>query len=111
MKKSIALICIVCLVGCTSKKSTVKTPGGVTEAQFQTAKIKFADVTMDQLKIGHSTYNGACTNCHGLKDIKSRDEQDWSGILDRMALKANLTPTEKDAVWRYIMAVKLSSNS
>ena len=47
--------------------------------------------------------------CHGDKGMKARDEATWSGILDDMAPKAKLAAEEKDAVWKYIMSVRLSS--
>lgn len=111
MKKYIVLILVAVLASCTAKKKSAA-PENVTQAQLQAAKTKFSDVTMDQLKNGYTIYNnGACTNCHGAKSITSRDEAAWTGIMDRMAPKAHLTPTEREAVWRYIMAVKLASNS
>ena len=79
-----------------------------TEANVTSAKAKFPDVTLDVLKKGHSLYYGACTRCHGAKNIVKRDEKEWVGILDDMAPKAHLTAEEKDAVWKYIMSVKLA---
>ena len=72
-------------------------------------KTKFPDLTLDILKKGQAIYNGACTNCHKAKSIVKRDEQEWVGILDKMSPKAKLLAEEKDAVWKYIMSVKLAA--
>lgn len=112
MKNSLCFAFAVMLAwaACTSKGKVAKTTSTEpTDAQLTAAKTKFPSVTMDELKKGHSIYYGACTNCHGAKDIKSRSEEQWSGILDQMAPKANLTAQEKDAVWKYVTAVKLSA--
>ncbi|HXB40009.1 MAG TPA: hypothetical protein VNZ49_05660 [Bacteroidia bacterium] len=77
------------------------------DAHVTAARVKFPDVTLDVLKQGHGIYYGACTRCHGAKDIVRRDEKEWVGIMDDMAPKAKLTAEEKDAVWKYVMAVKL----
>lgn len=106
------------MMACKSKNAATKSTAAVTpatsteptEAQLSAAKAKFPGVTMDVLKQGHSIYYGACTHCHGAKKIITRDEKEWSNVLDEMAPKANLTATEKDAVWKYIMAVKLSAS-
>ena len=84
-------------------------PNAPTDAHVIAAKTKFPDVTLDVLKKGHGIYYGACTRCHGAKNIISRDEKEWTDVLNDMAPKAALLPAEKDAVWKYIMAVKLAA--
>lgn len=105
-------------VACTPKaaKSTAgaPVPGPANEpgeAQLAAAKTRFPGVTLSELKKGHELYYGPCTNCHGAKGIVNRDEKEWVNILDRMAPKAHLKPDEKEAVWKYVMAVKLSANN
>jgi len=80
-----------------------------TDAHLAAVKTKYSDATMDQLKQGHSLYFGACTRCHGANNPTRWDEKQWTGILDDMAGKASISATEKDAVWKYIMGVKLAS--
>ncbi len=124
MKKFILLsFASVFMIACTPKASKntagaapvsgpVAAPGATTEPTEENvtaAKTKFPDVTLDVLKKGHAIYYGACTRCHGAKNIARRDEKEWVGIMDDMAPKANLTPIEKDAVWKYIMSVKLAA--
>jgi len=132
MNKQLLLLCatLSLLVACTPKtakstagdtavkKETAPTgpaiappsaTNGPGDAQLAAAKTKFPDVTLDALKKGHSIYYGACTNCHGAKTITHWDESQWKEILDDMASKAQLNTEEKDATWKYIMAIKLSA--
>jgi cytochrome c5 len=114
MKKIFLFVLIAALffTACKSKNASKSTASATPaadsfEANLTAAKTKFPDVTMDVIKKGHGIYYGACTRCHGAKDIARRDEKEWVGVLDDMAPKAKLTPEEKDAVWKYIMSVKL----
>ncbi|MGZ3864926.1 MAG: hypothetical protein ACXVC6_00610 [Bacteroidia bacterium] len=120
MKKIFLLGLAATLVftGCKSKsgsktKSTAASaeakPADSFEANLAAAKTRFPDVTMETIKSGHSIYYGACTNCHGPKNINNWNEKEWVGILDEMAKKAKLTAPEKDAVWKYVMSVKLAA--
>jgi len=120
MKKIIAPVAFLLLVVACSPKTTKSTAGapktaessatsGPTEAQLTAAKTKYPDVNMEKLKQGHNLYFGTCVGCHAAQPINKFDETQWVGILDNMAQKAQLTPAEKDAVWKYIMGVKLAS--
>jgi hypothetical protein len=111
MKKIVCFVFAVALItACKSKKSgTASTPSGPTEAQLTAAKTKYPNATMETLKQGHDLYYGTCTKCHGAKDITSRSEERWPGILDNMAKKAGITDTEKEAVLNYVMGVKLAA--
>ena len=111
MKKIIFLVFAAAIItACKSKKSaTANTPSGPTETQLTAVKAKYPNATMETLKQGHTLYYGTCTNCHGAKDITSRDEEKWPGIIDRMAKKASITDAEKEAVLNYVMAVKLAA--
>ena len=103
------------LGACKSKRAAKSTAAAAPEAtaadsfdaNVTAAKTKFPDVTKDIIKKGHGIYYGACTRCHAPKDIARRDEKEWVEVLNDMAPKAKLTPEEKDAVWKYIMSVKL----
>lgn len=67
---------------------------------------KYKDVTMHTLTDGYAIYTGTCTGCHGAKSIYKRPEDAWRGIIDDMALKAKITDVQKDAVYKYVMAIK-----
>lgn len=85
------------------------TKNAPTEANLTAVKTKYPDATMDQLNLGHSLYYGACTKCHNPKNPNRWDEKEWVGILNEMAGKAKLSDAEKDAVWKYVMGIKLAS--
>ena len=68
---------------------------------------QYKDVTLDKLKEGHAIYTqGACINCHGAKNIYKRPEAEWKGIIDDMAHKAKISDEQKDAVYKYVLAIK-----
>lgn len=84
-------------------KNGVFAPGNEELAAIQ---VKYSDVTMKTLTEGHALYIGVCTDCHGAKSIYSRSEQSWVGIMNDMAPLAKLTAAEKDAVYKYVLAIK-----
>jgi mono/diheme cytochrome c family protein len=69
-------------------------------------QVKYPGVTLQTLTEGHAIYTGACTNCHGAKSIYSRPEEMWPGIMDNMAPAAKISESQKDAVLKYVMAIK-----
>jgi len=99
------------LAACSPKatpSSTTKAVVDPNESLIRASKDRFPDITADKLNQGRSIYyGGACVNCHAAKNISNWDEEQWSKILDNMAKQANLTQPEKDAVWKFIIAVKL----
>ncbi len=66
----------------------------------------YKDITMQTLTNGYSIYTGVCTNCHGAKSIYSRPAATWPAIIDDMAQKAKITDAQKDAVYKYVLAIK-----
>ncbi len=70
-------------------------------------KAKYNDVTLDKLKEGHAIYTeGACIGCHIPQNIYEREEGQWKTIIDDMALRANISDAQKDAVLKYVLAIK-----
>ena len=68
---------------------------------------QYADATIETLKAGHVLYTvGACTECHGPQSIYKYSESQWKTIMDDMALKAQISAVEKDAVYKYVLAIK-----
>ena len=67
---------------------------------------KYKDATMQNLTEGHAIYTGVCINCHAAKSIYSRSEGNWPAIIDNMAFKAKITDAQKDAVLKYVLAIK-----
>ncbi len=70
-------------------------------------QVQYKDVTLDQLTKGHAIYTeGACTNCHRAKNIYRHDVAQWKDIMDDMAQKAKISDEQKDAVYKYVLAIK-----
>jgi hypothetical protein len=68
---------------------------------------QYSDATMEQLKEGHVLYTeSACVKCHGAKNIYWFNEVQWKNIIDDMSLKARITAAQKDAVYKYVLAIK-----
>lgn len=111
--KSLKLLTIVAIisltVACNSKKGTSSSVSIVpTEVQLKAIQVKYPDVTMQTLTNGHAIYTGACTNCHGMKNIYKRSEESWKHEVDVMAPKAKISDTQKDELFKYILAMKAS---
>jgi cytochrome c1 len=66
----------------------------------------YKDASMETLHTGYTIYTGECTNCHGAKSIYKRTVEEWPGIIDDMAQKSNLTAIQKDAVYKFVLAIK-----
>lgn len=66
----------------------------------------YQEVSMQTLTEGYKIYTGACTNCHNAKNIYSFPEEAWPAIMDDMARKARISHAEKDAVYKYVLAIK-----
>ena len=89
------------------KNDGVSVPG---DEELAAIQLKYKDVTLQTLTEGHAIYTGACTNCHGAKNIYNLAEEEWQGIMDEMAPKAKLTDSQKDAVYKYVLAVKATQS-
>lgn len=105
---------IVCAVGlfalaCGSSKkagSSAEASLAPGDAEVKAIQGKYADVTLQTLNEGYAVYSGPCTKCHGQKNIFSRSEQEWEKAINRMAPKAKITDAQKDALWKYVLAMK-----
>jgi len=110
--KSLTIVAVTILFtacGSTKKSSTpilTLLPG---ETQLTAIKTKYPDATAFQLNEGYSIYTGACTNCHGQKNIFNRSEASWLHEIDDMSPKANLTAAQKDALTKYILSMKAAA--
>ena len=105
---TIALATIMLAACSTSKKSSAPAAVSIVpgEAQLTAIKAKYPDATAQQLTEGHSIFIGACTNCHGQYNIYKRSEASWLHEIDDMSPKAHLTATQKDALTKYVLAMK-----
>ncbi len=81
-----------------------------TELHLTTLMIKYPQltaVTLSTLEQGHAIYNsGACIKCHPAKNIQAYNEVKWAQIIGDMSMRAHLSDVEKDALVKYIMAIK-----
>lgn len=53
---------------------------------------------------GQLTFNAKCNKCHGYKPPSEYTDLRWVQIMTVMAIKANLTETEKSNVLAYVRA-------
>jgi cytochrome c2 len=112
MKKTLFIVALAGLLvsSCKPKKSVAKTnTSEPTDAQLTALKTKMPAATMDDLKKGRSVFYGACTNCHGVKDVTGYTEGDLQKVIAGMSEKASLSDADKDAVWKYALALNLSA--
>lgn len=110
-KITIVAVSAIIMAACgSSKKSSTPSAAAPSivpgEAQLTAIKSKYPDATTEQLTEGYSIYTGACTNCHGQKNIFKRSEASWLHEIDDMSPKAKLTAAQKDALTKYILAMK-----
>lgn len=133
-KIALLIIAAILIVACnTSKKSTThaQPPAPVSEspntvsnspfsvgrsadgiyppgnAELSAIQVNYKEVTMEVLKEGHELYTkGACINCHGAQNIYRYPVGQWIGIIEDMAQKARITEAQKDAVTKYVLAIK-----
>lgn len=122
---ALIIISIVAFSACKSSKTTTSSNSPVPQASVNSPKksetgiyspgneeltaiqMQYKEVTIDKLKEGYSLYaEGACTKCHGPKNIYKRDVAEWKSIVDRMAQKAKITDEQKDAVYKYVLSIK-----
>ena len=114
--KIITIVSVLALfiASCHSKKSAAGSapdalmPG---DAQLKAIQVKFADATAATLKEGYDLYTGACTNCHGKKNMHKQTEAEWQEDINRMAPKAKITDAQKDALWKYVLSMRLAKGT
>jgi hypothetical protein len=86
------------------KADGIQVPG---EKELTVIQRKYKDITLEQLKEGHTIYTGsACIRCHDAKNIYELEEAKWKDIMDDMAQKADISDSQKDAVYKYVLAMK-----
>lgn len=88
----------------TNSPKGIQYPG---DEELIAIQVKFKDVTLDHLKEGHEIYTqGACVGCHTAQNIYQKSEENWKPIIDDMSFRANLSDSQKDAVYKYVLAIK-----
>lgn len=94
----------------TTPPPAVKSPDGIYPPgndELTAVKIQFPDATLDKLKEGHVLYTqSACIGCHGPINIYNIPTANWKQIIGDMAQRARITDSQRDAVYKYVMAIK-----
>lgn len=91
------------LVAVRSKEG-INPPG---DEELVAIQAQFPEATMTKLNEGHELYaKTACLGCHNAKSIYKRDVSEWKDIIDDMSARAKLTASQKDAVYKYVLAIK-----
>jgi hypothetical protein len=82
----------------------IRVPGNAELAAIQT---QYQDATLAQLREGHLLYTeSSCVKCHEAQSIYKFNETQWKDIINNMAIKARMSAAEKDAVYKYVLAIK-----
>lgn len=77
------------------------------EEQVTAIQIKYPGTTLAVLNEGYAVYKGAsCIECHNPKGIYKISEDKWPRIIENMGKKAKLSATQKDALTKYVFAIK-----
>jgi hypothetical protein len=93
----------------TSEVKSAKPCNGVYapgEEELAAIQVRYKEVTIQTLSEGHQLYTGVCTMCHPAKNIYNYTEESWPHIMNNMAPKAKISAREKDAVYKYVLAIK-----
>ena len=108
MKKIIiiATVLISITVACKSKKAVTASSDSAMDAQLTAVNARFPNTTMAELKKGQAVYKGACTKCHGTKDVTAYTEPKLLEIVDVMSKKAEITAEEKQALIKFAVGVR-----
>lgn len=120
MKRYLILPAILISACSAPKKSTQTTESTATVSPVKPAngvyapgsnelvaiQTRYGDVTIQTLTEGHQLYTGVCTGCHQAKNIYNIAQEEWPQIMNTMAPKAKISEREKDAVYKYVLAIK-----
>ena len=79
------------------------------EAALSIIQKNNSNASMELLNHGYKLYTvGACIHCHEARDINDFNNLQWGKIIDDMAIKANISIEEKNAVLNYVVSVKIA---
>lgn len=62
--------------------------------------------SVERIAQGKVIYDNSCGKCHDLPNPTDHSAQDWVGIMNWMAPKANLNEEQKDMAYDYVVSVK-----
>ena len=98
-----SVILVPLLTSCTPKITPAVVPN-----TSQTLAITADTETnaAERLALGKTIYENSCGKCHDLHKPTDFSAQDWVGIMNWMAPKANLTTDQHEMVYDYVVSVK-----
>ena len=109
---ALIFLSMVVIISCSATKqvTVLKSKDGIYSPGDEEAKEirkQYKDVTVSQLKEGYNIYiAGACVNCHRPYNIYNIADNGWKTTLDDMAQRARISDAQKDAVFKYVLAIK-----
>jgi hypothetical protein len=134
LKLFFLLIVVSCIIACKASKtattntattttSTINEKGGTepfsmllkpvnnipipSNKELIAIQNQFKDVTIDNLNDGYTLYTtGACVNCHSAKNVFEIPKENCRSIIDDMAIRAEITSKQKEALLLYLYAIK-----
>ncbi len=96
-QKSLFLFCILGLISCAEQKGLSK------------ASIDKSTFVVEEHAEGYQLFLNNCGKCHKLKPIEKFTDNQWMGIVPRMAQKAKLNDVEESKILKYILWQKENS--
>jgi len=98
------MVAIACAVGLGSCAMKSFAPPPVTAELAPGSSGQYHNIAM--LREGRALFVHRCIECHTLPPFWHYRAEDWPKIVDSMSRRANLKPSERDAVIAYILAVR-----
>jgi hypothetical protein len=106
MKTMSILVALTCLLaGCELMNYK---PPAVTSQMAGMRNGKHVDAM--KLQEGRALFAHRCIECHTLPVVWYYNKTDWPGLVDSMSARANLKPSERDAIVSYILATRAQTN-
>jgi hypothetical protein len=103
-KLAMWIVAILCLVDLSSCAMPSFAPPPVTAELAPASSSQYPNIAI--LREGRMLFVHRCIECHTLPAFWRYSTEDWPKIVDSMSRRANLKPSERDAVIAYILAVR-----
>jgi cytochrome c5 len=102
MKKSLLIFAtLLFLAACASKKATIS----LSDSDASRAAAKYPGASLATLQKGKLLYEEKCSNCHGLKNPASYNEEQWGKHVKRMAPKAKIDKPTEELILQYVVTM------
>ena len=105
MKTYLLLAILFFSFGCASYKAVMPVQADVDRMVATYPSLSLADLTQ-----GKTLFEKHCGNCHGYKNPASKNEEQWSKTVPRMAAKINkkgevLTANDQELIIQFLVAM------